>query len=66
MNMSDVVQLARIGGSGGIWGVQVHSVWGPVRTEDVNALITQIALAAHVAEGRNAEERNGQGSDLPG
>lgn len=55
MNMAEVVQLARI--QGGEWGVMVSGVWGPVQTKDVTNLIQQIALTAHVAEGRNEEER---------
>jgi len=53
--MAEYVKLARR--DGGQWGVSIRNPpGGCVGERDINALISQIALTAHVAEGRNGEE----------
>jgi hypothetical protein len=54
VNMADRVKLARI--HGGQWGVFIDGEWGPFQTKEIDNLISQIALTAHVAEGRNRQE----------
>lgn len=52
-NMADHVKLARIYGDQ--WGVSITSPdGGAFATKDIDNLISQIALTAHVAEGRNS------------